>query len=140
MQTQSISTNNVQQKDNFLRRALQANALFSLVTGAAFVVASGSIARFIGADIPGTLVFVVGLGLLPFGYMVYRLTAQTAVSSKAARTVTIMDISWVIGSILLLAIAWSLFTAAGRWFIGLQAEAVATFALLQMIGLRRLQK
>ncbi|VAW38442.1 hypothetical protein MNBD_CHLOROFLEXI01-3419 [hydrothermal vent metagenome] len=138
MQTQSISTNIVQQKSNFLRRALQANALFSLLTGAAFVVASGPIARFIGTDIPSTLVLIVGLGLLPFGYMVYRLTSGTAVSPKEARIVTIMDVSWVIGSFLLLALGWSLFTVAGRWFIALQAEAVATFTLLQIIGLRRL--
>jgi hypothetical protein len=140
MQTQSISTNNVQQKDSFLRRALQANALFSLATGTAFVVASGSIARFMGAEVPSALVLIVGLGLLPFGYIVYRLTAQAAISSGAARSVTLMDVSWVIGSFLLLLLGWSLFTVAGRWFIGLQAEAVATFALLQTMGLRRLKK
>jgi len=140
MQTQSISTNNIQQQDSFLRRALRANALFSLAAGAAFVVASGPIARFIGADIPSTIVLIVGLGLLPFGTMVYRFTARPAVLPKEARLVTIMDVSWVIGSFLLLVLGWSLFTVAGRWFIWLQAEAVATFALLQMIGLRRLKK
>lgn len=140
MQTQSIAANNNQKKESFLRHALQGNALFSLLTGTAFILAAESIARFIGEEIPNIIVFVIGLGLLPFGYMVYRLTAQTAVSPKAARSVTIMDVCWVIGSIVLLAVGWSLFTTAGRWFIGLQAEAVATFALLQIIGLRRLQK
>ncbi|MCP4420993.1 MAG: hypothetical protein GY805_30655 [Chloroflexi bacterium] len=140
MQIQSISTKTIQQKDTFLRRALQANALFSLTTGTAFVVASGAVARFIGADIPSYIVLIVGLGLLPFGYMIYRLTAQANIPAKEAGTITVMDVSWVVGSVLLLVLGWSLFSVAGRWLIGLQAEAVATFALLQTIGLRRLQK
>ena len=141
MQSQTVSTNQVQHsKSTFLRRALQGNALFSLLTGLAFTFAAGPIAGFIGPDIPSVIVLIVGLGLLPFGYMVYRVAGQVDSAPQQARTITIMDISWVIGSFLLLWLGWSLFSVAGRWFIGLQAEAVATFALLQIIGLRRLKQ
>lgn len=140
MQTQTVSNNSTPtRQDTFLRHALQANALFSLICGLAFVVASGVIARFLGANIPSIVVLIVGLGLLPFGYMVYRVAAQSPLQPHQARMVTIMDVSWVIGSILLLVLGWGLFTVGGRWLIGLQAEAVATFAVLQTIGLRRMK-
>ena len=140
MQTQTISTHQVQQaKFTFLRRALQSNALFSLLTGLAFIVAASPVARFLGANIPSTFVFAVGVSLLPFGYGVYRVAAQPEIVSRHAGIITIMDITWVIGSFLLLGLAWGSFSVAGRWLIGLQAEAVATFALLQIIGLRRLK-
>jgi hypothetical protein len=98
-------------------------------------LASGPIGRFLGSDIPAIIVLIVGLGLLPFGTMVYRVAAT---APDQARAITVMDISWVIGSFLLLGLAWGAFSGAGRGLIGLQAEAVATFALLQIIGLRRL--
>ena len=141
MQTQTVSNNQTHQvKSTFLRRSLQGNALFSLIFGLLFVAASGTMAGFLGPNIPSIIVRLVGLGLLPFGYMVYRMAGQVDSAPQQARTITIMDISWVIGSFLLLWLGWSLFSVAGRWFIGLQAEAVATFALLQIIGLRRLKK
>ena len=140
MQSQTVSTNQVSHSaSNFLRRALQGNALFSLLTGLAFIFAAGPISRFMGPDIPTMIVLLVGVGLLPFGYFVYRIPMETAVSPGQARIVTAMDITWVIGSFLLLWLGWALFSVAGRWLIGLQAEAVATFALLQIIGLRRLK-
>ncbi|MAU01462.1 MAG: hypothetical protein CL608_30345 [Anaerolineaceae bacterium] len=124
----------------FLRRALQSNALFSLLTGLAFIVASGPIARFLGEEIPALIVLIVGVSLLPFGYGVYRVAAQPEIVTRHAGIITIMDITWVAGSYLLLVLAWDVFSVAGRWFIGLQAEAVFTFAVLQFIGLRRLQR
>ena len=138
MQSQTISTNHSQPaKAAFLRRTLQGNALFSLLSGLTFIFAAGPVARFIGPNISSTIVLLVGLGLLPFGFIVYRIAANNL---RHARTITLLDISWVLGSFLLLGLAWSSFSTAGRWFIGLQAEAVATFAVLQIIGLRRLQK
>lgn len=141
MQSQTVSNNQVyQSKFTFLRRALQSNALFSLLTGLAFTVASGPIARFLGTNIPIAIVLVVGLSLLPFGYGVYRVAAQPEIVPRHASIITVMDITWVIGSYLLLVLAWDLFSVAGRWLVALQAEAVFTFAVLQFIGLRRLQK
>ncbi len=141
MQSQTVSNHQVQQsKVTFLRRALQSNALFSLLTGLAFIVAAGPIARFLGANIPSAIVFAVGVSLLPFGYGVYRVAAQSEIPLRHAGSITVMDITWVIGSYLLLVLAWDVFSVAGRWFVALQAEAVFTFAVLQFIGMRRLQK
>ena len=141
MQTQTVSTHQTQHTEaNFLRRALQSNALFSFITGLAFIVASGSIARFLGPNIPAAIVLAVGVSLLPFGYVVYRIAGQSQIVPRHAGIITVMDVSWVIGSYLVLALAWGAFGVAGRWFVVLQAEAVFTFAILQFIGLRRLQK
>jgi uncharacterized membrane protein len=141
MQSQTVSNNQVyQSKFTFLRRALQSNALFSLLTGLVFIVAAGPVARFLGANIPIAIVLVVGLSLLPFGYGVYRVAAQPEIVPRHASKITVMDVTWVIGSYLLLVLAWDAFSVAGRWLVALQAEAVFTFAVLQFIGLRRLQK
>lgn len=140
MQNQTVSTHQTQQSQfTFLRRALQSNAFFSLLTGLAFIVAAGPIARFLGANVPSAIVLAVGMSLLPFGYGVYRVAAQPEIVPRHAGIITIMDITWVIGSYLLLVLAWDSFSVAGRWFVGLQAEAVFIFAVLQFIGLRRLQ-
>ena len=112
MQTQTASSHKPSDAQaNFLRRALQGNALFSLIFGLAFSLASGPIANFLGPNIPPIIVLIVGLGLLPFGYLVYRVAATDL---RQARTITGMDIAWVVGSFLLLALGWSLFTVAGR--------------------------
>ena len=141
MQTQSVSSYQVQQSGfTFLRRALQSNALFSLLTGLAFMVVAGPIARFLGESVPAAAVFVVGVSLLPFGYGVYRVASQPEIVPRHAAIITVMDITWVVGSYLLLALAWGAFSVAGRWFVALQAEAVFIFAVLQFIGLRRLRK
>lgn len=138
MQTQTVSpTLRSQHKGRLLRRTLQGNALFSLLSGAVFVLAAGPVARFLGPNLASIIVLLVGLGLLPFGFIVYRIASNNL---DQARIITLLDVTWVVGSFLLLGLGWSLFSVAGRWFIGLQAEAVATFAVLQFIGLRRLQK
>lgn len=140
MQTQTISTHQVEQPNyTSLRRALQSNALFSLLFGVAFISVAGPIARFLGANIPAVIVLALGVGLLPFGFAVYRVAAQPEIVPRHAGIITVMDITWVIGSYLLLALAWNLLSVSGRWFVGLQAEVVFTFAILQFIGLRRLR-
>ena len=103
-------------------------------------MAAGPIARLLGADIPAAIVFAVGVSLLPFGYGLYRMAAQPEIAPRQAGIITVMDITWVIGSYLLLVLAWDSFSVAGRWFVALQAEAVFTFAILQFIGLRRLRQ
>ncbi len=141
MQTQTVSTHQTQQsKYTFLRRALQSNALFSLLTGLAFLVAVSPVARFLGENISSAIVLAVGVSLLPFGYGVYRVAAQPEIVPRHAGIITVMDVTWVIGSYLLLALAWDAFSVTGRWLVALQAEAVFIFAVLQFIGLRRLKK
>lgn len=135
MQTQSIS--NDANKSDLLRNTLRANALFSLLSGAAFVLAPKLIGAFIGLPYPVAFI-VVGVGLLPFAYAVYRVSGAEPITAKAARTIIILDVSWVLLSALLLWLLWAQLTVAGRWFVVLQADIVALFAIVQFVGLRRL--
>jgi hypothetical protein len=48
-----------------------------------------------------------------------------------------LDVAWVAGSVIILVLDLVPFTVAGRWTIILLAEAVAVFAILQYISLRR---
>lgn len=135
MQTQSISQEANQ--SDLLRNTLRLNALFSLLSGAAFILAPGFIGPFIGLPYPAAFV-IAGISLLPFAYGVYRVSGAKPITTNAARTIIVMDVSWVILSALFLWLMWSQLTVAGRWFVAIQADIVALFAVMQVVGVRRL--
>jgi hypothetical protein len=129
----------VDDKGRFLRRVLQGNAAFSTISGLGVAVASRPLAEFIGLAYPLALV-IIGIGLLPFAAFVFGATMKDRIDRRQAITIIAMDLSWVIGSAIILLANWPPLTVAGKWTVGLLAEAVFTFAVLQMIGLRRLNK
>ncbi|MCP5098846.1 MAG: hypothetical protein GY943_25120 [Chloroflexi bacterium] len=126
-------------KANLLQNTLRGNAAFSVISGLAFIFAARPLSEFVGLPYPWAFV-VIGVILLPFAYIVYQTAMKSPVNEKGATAIIEMDIAWVIGSFILLVVLWSTLTVAGRWFLFLQAEAVATFALFQFIGLRRIKK
>ncbi len=140
MQSRTIFTQEVQHTNaTLLRRVLLSNALFSLISGLAFIFAAGPIARFLGPTVPAWAVVAIGVSFLPFVYGVYWVASQDVIEPRYGRLITFMDFTWVLGSYLLLFLGWSLFNVAGRWFIGIQAEVIFLFGVLQIIGLRRLR-
>jgi hypothetical protein len=48
------------------------------------------------------------------------------------------DVAWVIGSYVLILVVP--FSTEGKWVVGAVAEAVLVFAVLQFVGIRRIQK
>ena len=58
---------------------------------------------------------------------------------RQANAILLMDIAWVVGSALLLFTGWVSFTTAGWWAVLLVADVVALFAILEFVGIRRLQ-
>ena len=140
MQTELVAQlNESNRKESLLRNTLRGNAAFSVVAGLMFIVAKRALANFIGIS-PDWTLLIVGLTLLPFAYIVYRSATQSPIDIRAAKSIITMDIIWVIASYAFLLLAWNTLTIAGRWFVFLQAEAVATFAIFQTIGVRRLSK
>lgn len=122
---------------HFLRQALRGNALFSGISGLTSLLAANSLSRFTGIE--QTAVFpTLALILLPYGLLLFWATGQPVLNRKLAQTAVALDILWVLGSIVLLLSDSLPLTLAGKWTIALLAEAVATFAILQTIGLRRL--
>ncbi|KAA3659455.1 MAG: hypothetical protein DWQ04_22275 [Chloroflexi bacterium] len=136
MQTQTAYQVNA--KEGLLRNTLRGNAIFSVISGLLFTFAAGQVATFTG--IPSTIVvLVIGISLLPFAIIVFRVATSSPLDKKGAKTIIGMDIAWVIASYVFLFVAWSMLTVGGRWFVALQGEAIFLFALFQSIGLRRIQ-
>ena len=118
---------------NILTRTLAANAGFSAVIGVNLVIGAVPLSRWLG--IPTWLTIAVGVGLLPFALAV----AKTARNPKrgTVHQVIISDIAWVIGAAVVLIGFPRSMTPTGLWALGLVSVAVADFAALQAIGLRR---
>ena len=141
MQTQTTYQNDIQVNTNerLLRNTLRGNAMFSVVSGLLFTFFSRSVAEFLG--FPSSIaLLIIGIGLFPFAYIVYRVATKTPLDAQGAKSIIGMDIAWVVASMIFLFVAWSTLTVGGRWFVALQGEAVFLFALFQTMGLRRINQ
>ena len=119
-----------------LQRALRGNAIFSAATGTALLALADVLAPTLGVSSPWVL-RVVGLSLLPFAVQVWCLARCTPTPSARVRQVIGMDVAWVLGSIVLLAVDAVPWTAAGVAALCAVAAVVGAFAVLQTIGLRQ---
>ena len=126
------------QQDRFhlLRRVLQANGVFSGLSGLAFILGSEVIAAFLGLD-AAAIIAITGGVLLLYAAGLFYVAAQETISRAAAWTFIIMDALWVVDSIAVLVIGWPPLTTAGKWAVAIVADVVAIFAVLQYYGLRR---
>lgn len=140
MQTQAFSTQQHDSGAAFLRRVLQSDALFSLLSSLVFIFAAGPVARLIGPDVPPWLILALGLGFGPFVASIYWITADIEARGRYGRIILTLNFAWAVGSYLVLFLFWAQFHVAGRWFIALQAEVVFVLGVLQIIGLRRLNR
>ncbi len=141
MQSQTLSRQGQAVSETaFLRRALQSDALFSLLSSLVFIFAAGPLARFIGPDVPGWIIMVIGISFVPFVASIYWITTQIEARWNYARIIAYLNFVWVVASYLVLFAGWSQFTGAGRWFIALQAEVIFVLGVLQIVGLRRLKR
>ncbi|MBK8901999.1 MAG: hypothetical protein IPM53_12500 [Anaerolineaceae bacterium] len=139
MQSQTLSRQAVASGEtSFLRRALQSDALFSLLSSLVFIFAADPVARFIGPDVPAWLILALGAGFVPYAASIYWITMAIEARWSYGRIIVALNAIWVVASYLVLFIAWPEFTVAGRWFIALQAEVVFVLGVLQIVGLRRL--
>jgi hypothetical protein len=121
-----------------LRLALRANAGFSTVSGLVLAVAAPVLGPWLG--IPPLGLAVVGLGLLPFAWLLFRNAARTPINEAEARLAVGADVAWVLGSVALVAVDPLGLTLAGRVAVVAIALCVADFALLQALGLGRLRR
>lgn len=140
MQTQTFSNQAVQSTATaVLRRALQSDALFSLLSSLVFIFAAGPVARFIGSNVPSWLILAIGVSFLPFVASLYWITMDMEARWQYGRIIVALNFAWVVASYLLLLLMWPQFNMSGRWFIALQAEVVFVLGVWQIIGLRRLK-
>ena len=119
-----------------LQAAFRFNALFSMLSGLAFVIAPAFFATLVGIG-PKGFVFL-GVNLLFFALMLLGLSTQWAMQrrwiSVLGALVVIMDILWVAGSLFLASIP-SMASDSGKMLIQGIALIVGSFALWQLIAI-----
>lgn len=124
--------------DHLLRRVLQANLVFSGLSGLLLAVGAAPLSRWLGIPAAWVLV-VIGIGLLGFAWQLFQTAKQSPIDLHQANAILFMDVAWVVGSALLLFTGWVSFTTAGWWAVLLVADAVAAFAILEYVGIRRVR-
>ena len=122
-------------RSGLLRRALLANAAFSLVTGAGLLIFAAGLAPVIGPGVAPVVLTIMGGLLLPFGAFTAWLGTRPAPDTVLALLVSLADLGWVLGSGLLLAVAAGQLSAQGVALVVVIAALVLGFALGQLGGI-----
>jgi len=105
-------------------------------TGALMAAAASPLETWLG--LPAVLLRTAGFVLLPFAALVLALGRGGQPARRAVGAVVAMNVTWVIGSVLLLVTGLVQPSMFGYVFILVQAAAVAVLGELQLIGLRRM--
>jgi hypothetical protein len=121
----------------FLRRALMGNALFSTLSGLTILFAQGWVLRILGLSSKLSLL-ILGVALIIFAATLVINARKQKVKTADAWMAVWMDVAWVIGSYVLIFIVP--FSTEGKWVVAVIAELVLVFAVLQFVGIRRIQK
>ena len=132
--------------DTLLRRTLWGNAAFSVVSGAVLAIFAGPLAAAASSAKPSVmglelaLLFeLLGVGVVAFGALCAWVASRPELQRTLAQAIFVADIAWVAGSVLVLALPAS-WTGAGIAGIVVLALIVADVAILEYVGLRRLNR
>jgi hypothetical protein len=121
---------------NLLTATLTTNALFSGISGVILTVGAKPMSEWLGT--PMWISITIGLGLVLFSVQV----AMT-VRDPQPQTVWMViagDVTWVVLAITLLAVFPDAMSSEGVVALAVVTAAVATFALLQWLGLRSVDR
>jgi hypothetical protein len=121
--------------DSLLRLALRLDAVATGAVGLLGALAAPVLERLLG--VPATVQVPLGLALLLYAAAVWLAAARSAVHRRAAGTIVGLNALWVVASVAAVATGLLPLTPLGVAFVVAQAGAVAVFAELQLIGLRR---
>jgi hypothetical protein len=129
--------NSNKERQQLLRRALLANASFSTISGLVLVFAQRWVVRLLG--LPETInLIALGISLLVFAAVLVLFARKKPIKLLDAWIAVILDAVWVIGSYPLLFVVP--FSTSGKWVVGIVAEVVMAFGLMQWLGIRRIRK
>ncbi|MBZ0305814.1 MAG: hypothetical protein K8I82_07075 [Anaerolineae bacterium] len=132
----------------FLRRTLFGNGIFSTLSGLLFILAANPVANFLGiqnTSILGLfngdgLIFLIGIDLLTFAAGLFFSATRPTLNRHHAILAIELDVAWVAASVIVLLTGALPLTTAGSWAVLIVADIVSVFAVLQFIGLRRLNR
>jgi hypothetical protein len=80
----------------------------------------------------------LGISLLAFAVTLVVFARKKPIKLLDAWIAVFLDLAWVIGSYPLLFVVP--FSTSGKWIVGIVAEVVMLFALVQWLGIRRVRK
>ena len=129
--------NSSRERQQLLRMALMGNALFSTISGLTLVLAGHWVVRLLGLPQAVNLI-TMGISLLTFAIALMAFARKKPIKLLDAWIAVILDLAWVIGSYPLLFVVP--FNTSGKWTVGIVAEVVLLFALVQWLGIRRIRK
>ncbi len=121
----------------FLRRSLQLDGIASALCGALLLLAAGPVSALAGLPGPG-IARAVGAGLLVYAAALLWNAALATASRGQALLAVVLNAGWVAGSAVL--IVDGPLTLAGNLAVAAVAAVVLLFAVLEVVGLRRLRE
>lgn len=119
----------------FLRNTLHADALVSGAAACLMIVGAPLLSPLL--ELPSNLLVGAGLVLVPFVAMLVVIARRPQVSKLVLVDIIAINALWVVASFALLVFGPVAPNALGIAFVVAQAIAVALFAELQFVGLRR---
>ena len=128
-----MSTNN----SSLLRNTLLGNSACSFFSGLSAVLFSRTIANFLGLS-ASWIILALGIGLILYGIEIYVGARANPVHKGIATFAVYADLAWVLLSAVLIFANLVDFSTGGKWAIAIVADIVLVFAILQFVGLRRL--
>jgi hypothetical protein len=123
------------QPSQFLRRAIQADAIFSGVSAVLLTLGAAELAPWLA--LPEALLRETGLFLIAYTALVGWLGTRQAMPKPLVLIVIAGNAAWTIASIALLFSSAVTPNLLGEAFVAMQAIAVGALGELQYIGLRR---
>ena len=123
-------------RSSLLRRVLLADALVSGATGLLMFSGATLLTRVLA--LPETLLRYAGIVLLPYAACVAYVATRQRLHRTAVWAVIGINALWAADSMVLLLTGWIAPNVLGYGFVLIQAIAVAIFAALQYLGVRKL--
>lgn len=120
-----------------LRLALRLDAVASGALGLLTLAAGPAFDELLGT--PWAVLWPVGLFLVAYAAMLWVAAARPRVNRPVVWAVIAGNALWAVASVAVVAGGWVALTGLGAAFVLAQAVAVALFAELQILGLRRAQ-
>jgi hypothetical protein len=119
-----------------LKTLFRANALFSIACAIDALVFTQYFAQWMGITQPIYLQ-LLGVGLVLFAGYVIWVSARPAISKPLALQIIAADLSWVVGTVLLLTLNPFGFTMIGQTIVLVIGMIVLAFAVLQIKATKR---
>jgi len=129
--------NSNKERQQLLRMALMGNALFSTISALTLILAGQWVVRLLGLPEAVNLL-TMGISLLVFAVTLVVFARKKPIKVSDAWIAVVLDLAWVIGSYPLPFVVP--FSTTGKWIVGIVAEVVLLFALMQWLGIRRIRQ